>query len=436
MDKNQQLYQKAKKYIPGGTQLLSKRPELFLPDYWPSYYTKAKGCEIWDLEGKKYIDMTTMGIGANILGYADPDVNEAVINVIQSGNMSSLLAPEEVELAELLCNLHPWANMVRYARTGGEAMAIAVRIARAYTKKEVILACGYHGWHDWYLSANLKAANALGDHLLPGLSPNGVPQSLSGSMYVFNYNDPTEFLKLAMEQKGKIAAVVIEAVRNYPPEKRFIEEIKGFCETEKIVFIVDEITSGWRMNVGGAHLVYDFVPDIAVFAKAISNGYPMAAILGKSSVMEIAQDSFISSTYWTEKIGPVAALATIKKLSRLDVPKRLVEIGKKIQEGWKHIAVKHGLKIDVSGIYPLSHFSFQYSQALEMKTLFTQLMLEEGFLSGTGLYSSYAHEEVHIDNYLSAFDKSFLQIAKAQSEGDIKKYLKGKVCQVGFKRLN
>ncbi|HOF42835.1 MAG TPA: aminotransferase class III-fold pyridoxal phosphate-dependent enzyme, partial [Candidatus Moranbacteria bacterium] len=314
MKKTQKLYIKAKKMIPGGTQLLSKRPELFLPNFWPAYYKKAKGCEVWDLDGVRYLDMTTMGIGACILGFADRDVNDAVVKVIKTGNMSSLNAREDVELAELLCSLHPWADMVRYARTGGEAMAMAVRIARAKTRKDKVLFCGYHGWHDWYLSANLSNDAALDGHLLPGLNPLGVPRSLRGLSFPFRFNDVDAFRKLITAHKGNVCAVVLETVRNEDPQQAFLREIREVTIREGIVLIADEITAGWRLNLGGAHLKYDLNPDISVFAKAISNGYPMAAILGKSQVMRAAQDSFISSTYWTERIGPAAALATIKKM--------------------------------------------------------------------------------------------------------------------------
>ena len=274
-----QLYQKAKKLIPGGTQLLSKRPEMFLPELWPAYYSMAKGCEIWDLDGNKYIDMSYMGIGTAILGYADEDVNQAVKEAIDKCNLATLNAPEEAKLAELLLELHPWAEMVRYARTGGEAMAVAVRIARAYSEKDIVLFCGYHGWHDWYLSANLADDKALDGHLLPGLQPKGVPRVLKGTAIPFTYNNKKEFKKLIDKHKNNIGAVVLETVRNYAPTKEFLDTIRSITEELDIPLIVDEITSGFRLTVGGAHLVYNLTPDIAVFGKAISNGYPMAAII-------------------------------------------------------------------------------------------------------------------------------------------------------------
>lgn len=436
MGKTQDLYTRAKLIIPGGTQLLSKRPELFLPDLWPAYYDSAKGCEVWDLDGKKYVDMVSMGIGACILGFADEDVNDAVKEVIDKGNMTSLNAPQEVELAELLCGLHPWAGMVRYARTGGEAMAVAIRIARAHTRKDKVLFCGYHGWHDWYLSANLADNAALDGHLLPGLSPSGVPRSLKGLTLPFNYNDTNGFMRLAAQHGDSACAVVLESQRNAPPQKEFVEAIGQVTKEKGIVFIVDEITSGWRLNVGGAHLLYGIEPDIAVFAKALSNGYPLSAIIGKSGVMESAQESFISSTYWTEKVGFAAAIATIHKMQRLNLSEHLVECGKQIQEGWKSLADKYAIPVVVSGMYPLSHFQFQHAEPLVLKTLYTQLMLEKGFLASTIFYASYAHKEEHIRSYLNATDEVFAFIAQAVRDGTLKRHLHGPVCQSGFKRLN
>jgi len=186
MGYSQELYKKARTIMPGGTQLLSKRPEMLLPELWPAYYEKAHGCDVWDLDGNKFVDMSYMGVGSCVLGYADPDVNTAVKEAIDKGSMNTLNCHEELELAELLCKLHPWAEMVRYARTGGEALSIAVRISRASTKKDMVLFCGYHGWHDWYLAANLTQ-DELGEHLLPGLAPAGVPKGLEGTAIPFHY---------------------------------------------------------------------------------------------------------------------------------------------------------------------------------------------------------------------------------------------------------
>lgn len=435
MGKSQELYKKAKKILPGGTQLLSKRPEMFLPDLWPAYYDKAEGCHVWDLDGKEYIDMSYMGIGACILGYNDKDVNVAVSEAIKKGSMTTLNCPEEVELAELLCRIHPWAEMVRYARTGGEAMAIAVRIARAKAGKDLILFCGYHGWHDWYLSANLGEDKGLDGHLIPGLEPKGVPRGLKGTTIPFNYNDFSTFEDLIKRHKGNVAAVVMEPIRNHYPADDFLNKIRDITQKLGITLIFDEVSSGWRINLGGAHLKFGVIPDMAIFAKGISNGYPMAAVIGKADVMSIAEETFISSTYWTERIGPAAALATINKLMEQNVSRHLIESGEKIQRGWKNSAADHKLNISVEGIPPLAHFSFDHDDALILKTLFTQFMLEQGFLASTAFYASFAHDQDVIGEYLAATDEAFTFIANALRLNDPKRFLKGSICHAGFKRL-
>jgi glutamate-1-semialdehyde aminotransferase len=421
--------------IPGGTQLFSKRPEMFLPEQWPCYYSRAKGALVWDLDGNKYLDMSYMGIGACALGYADRDVDSAVKEAIASGSMCTLNCPEEVELAGLLLELHPWADNVRYARTGGEAMAIAVRIARARTKRDRIAFCGYHGWHDWYLAANLGGRDELGGHLLPGLPPAGVPGCLKNTALAFHYNRIEQLKEIVLRYGSDLAAVVMEPVRNHEPEPGFLEEVREIASYFGAVLIFDEVSSGWRLNAGGAHLVYGVNPDIAVFAKAMSNGYPMAAVIGRGDVMQAAQDSFISSTYWTERVGPVAALATIGKYKKFNVAGHLVETGRRVQKGWQSAAEHNGLKIRISGIPPLAHFSFEYENSQAVRTLFTQEMLSRGFLATGAFYASYAHDESRVRYYLEAVEDSFAIIRRAIENNSVEKLLKGPVAHSGFYRL-
>lgn len=432
----QALYERAKQILPGGTQLLSKRPELFLPAQWPAYYSKAKGVETWDLDGRKFIDMSICGIGATVLGFADPDVDGAVSQAIAKGSMSTLNCAEEVELAELLCELHPWAEMVRYGRCGGEAMAIAVRIARAKTKRDIVAFCGYHGWHDWYLAANLAAGDRLDGHLLPGLEPAGVPRALSGTALPFRYNNIEELKAIVSASGNQLAAIVMEPARENRPADGFLEAVRQIATDTGAVLIFDEVTSGWRLNTGGIHLLFGVTPDIAVFAKGMSNGYPMAAIIGKARVMEAAQTTFISSTYWTERIGTVAALATIRKHRRFDVGKHLVEIGQLVQDGWKAAANRTGLNVSVTGIAPLGHFAFTgYENGPAMHTLFVQILLERGFLAKSSFYSMFAHQRHHVDAYLAAVNEAFDQIAAADAKGCVATLLKGPIAHSGFRRL-
>ncbi len=436
MNKTQKLYEEAKKIIPGGTQLLSKRQEMYAPGLWPAYYKKAKGCEVWDLDGKKYLDMSSMGIGSCILGYADPDVNRQVKRAIDKASITTLNCFEEVELAKILLDLHPWAEKVRFARCGGEAMAIAVRIARAKTKKDVVLFCGYHGWHDWYLSANLADDKNLDGHLLAGLNPLGVPRGLKGTAIPFQYNNAKEFIRVFKENINNVGAIILEPIRNIYPHKEFIDKIHTVCLQYSIPLIVDEVSTGFRLCLGGAHLILGIKPDIAVFAKAMSNGFPMGAIIGKKNVMNIAQDTFISSTYWTERIGPTAAIATISKMKARKVDSHLKKIGELIMEGWKKAAKKNNIKIHISGFATLSHFDFVCENKLAAKTFFVQEMLKKGFLATNGFYPSFAHKEKHVKRYLSALNLVFIGLSASLKKRDLAKRLKGQVCQSGFQRLN
>lgn len=437
MPKGQDLYKRAKEIMPGGTQLLSKRPEMFLPDQWPSYYDRAKGCEVWDLDGNHYYDMSLMGVGANVLGYAYEPVDDAARQAIAEGGMCTLNAPEEVELAELLLELHPWAEMVRYAKAGGESMAVAVRIARAFMRKDIVLVCGYHGWHDWYLAANLIKGDPLAGVHLKGLEPVGVPKELAGSNLIFHYNCLNEFQQLMEENRGKIAAVIMEPIRNDYPQNGFLSEIRRMTAKEDIPLIFDEISSGFRLCCGGSHLALGVNPDMAVFAKAMTNGYPVSAIIGRKEIMTAAQDTFISSTFWTERVALAAAVKSIQEYRRHHVADCLMRIGRMVQEGWAQQAEAAGLRIHIGGIYPLSHFEFENDQPMACKTYFTQEMLHSGYLAYTGFYASYAHTEEIVNGYLSACGQVFQRIAALLARGErIADYLNGPVCHSGFERLN
>jgi len=429
-----ELWNKAKKIIPGGNQLLSKRSEMFLPDQWPSYFKKAKGVEIWDLDGNKFIDMSIMGVGACILGYADDDVNNATKKSIDNCSITTLNCPEEVELAELLLELNPWAGMVRYAKTGGEAMAIAVRIGRAYTKKDKIAFCGYHGWHDWYLSANLSDNKNLDGHLLPGLEPSGVPRCLKGTSIPFEYND-IEKLKSIVKGNKDIGVIVVEPIRHHEPKDNFLGKVKEIAKQINAVLIFDEITSGFRINVGGAYTKYDVEPDVVVYGKAMGNGFPIAAIVGKKEIMDAAQTSFISSTFWTERIGLVAAIVTIKKMLKNNVPAHLIKMGKLISEGWRKLTKKHNLNIKVVGIPPLTTFTIQHKDSQALHTLFTQEMLNRGYLASKSVYVSYSHNAKVIREYLENVDEVFEIISKAIADKNVHNLLKGPVAHIGFRRL-
>lgn len=435
MGKGQELYKKAKALIPGGTMLLSKRPEMFLPEHWPSYFSKSKGCKVWDLDGNEYIDVSIMGVGPNILGYANDEVDETVIRNIKNGNMSTLNCPEEVELAEKLVELHPWADMVRFARSGGEANAIAIRIARAASGKEKVAFCGYHGWHDWYLSANLSDDENLDGHLLPGLEPKGVPRNLRNTAFPFNYNDYEELE--ALVNREDIGIIKMEVSRNKGPVNNFLQKVRELANRKNIILIFDECTSGFRQTFGGLHKMYGVEPDMAMFGKALGNGYAITAVIGKKEIMEAAQTSFISSTFWTERVGPTAALKTLEIMEREKSWDYISEIGRYIGKQWGKIANNNNLKINIAGLPALISFSFDSNNNLKYKTFITQEMLKRGFLAANSVYVSTSHTREIIDNYLNELNEVFQVINKCENNvKDINKLLEGPVCHSGFKRLN
>ncbi len=434
MNTGQTLWKRAKKVIPGGNMLLSKRAEMFLPSLWPTYFSRAQGCSVWDLDGKEYLDMSIMGIGTNILGYCHPEVDDVIRDVVQNGNMSTFNCPEEVYLAEKLVKLHPWAEMVRLARTGGEANSIAIRIARAATGKDKVAICGYHGWHDWYLAANLADDCNLDGHLLPGLEPLGVPRNLKGSVIPFNYNDLDELQKVV--DQNDIGIIKMEVSRNEGPKDGYLESVRKIANDHGIILIFDECTSGFRQSFGGLHLNYGVEPDLAVFGKALGNGYAITAVLGKGDIMQTAQSSFISSTFWTERIGPTAGLKTLEIMEREKSWEIITSRGKFVAEQWQALAKKYELPIIIFGIPALVSFRFRLPDHLKYKTLITQKMLEYSILASNTIYVCLEHTPDKISHYFELLDPIFALIRECEDGRSIDDMLEGPVCHSGFKRLN
>lgn len=430
----QKLWNRAKKVIPGGNMLLSKRAEMFLPGMWPAYFSKAKGCNVWDLDGNKYIDMSIMGIGTNTLGYGNDQVDDAVRKVINDGNMATFNCPEEVYLAEKLIEMHPWADMVRLARTGGEANAIAIRIARAASGRDKVAVCGYHGWHDWYLSANLGDDKSLDGHLLPGLEPNGVPRSLKNTVIPFSYNNFEELERLVSVHD--IGAIKMEVSRNKGPENNFLQKVRQLATDRNIVLIFDECTSGFRQAYGGLHKLYGVEPDIAIFGKALGNGYAITAIIGRREVMESAQSTFISSTFWTERIGPAAALKTLEVMEKLQSWDLITSAGKSITKGWQEIAANNKLEIETWGLPALTGFTFKSANNLKYKTYITQEMLKKGYLASNSIYLCTEHTADLINSYFDQLELIFRKIKDFELGDDVDAHLPNGVCHSGFARLN
>jgi glutamate-1-semialdehyde 2,1-aminomutase len=390
---------------------------------------------VWDLDGREYLDVSLMGVGTNILGYGHPAVDDAVRKVLESGNMSTLNCPEEVHLAERLIELHPWAEMARFARSGGEANAIAVRIGRAASGREQVAICGYHGWHDWYLAANLGDENGLAGHLLPGLEPRGVPPELAGTVHPFHYNRLDE-LEALLDSHPAIGVITMEVSRSEAPAPGFLEGVRRLASEHGAVLVFDECTSGFRETFGGLHLKYGVEPDIAVFGKALGNGYAMTAVIGRRSVMEAAQSTFISSTFWTERIGPAAALATLDTMAQLRSWYTITATGQQIREGWRRLASERGLPLETWGLPALGGFTVPGRNALAYKTLVTQEMLRAGFLAGNSVYVSIAHDAEVLESYFREMARVFDMIADCEGGRDVMSLLDGPVCHSGFSRLN
>ncbi len=437
MNKTLSMQRRAEELIPGVSQLLSKSPDRFSDGIWPAYFSRAEGARIWDLDDNSYLDMSIGGIGATVLGYADADVDQAVIKAIGNGVASSLNCPEEVLLAERLCELHPWADMARFSRCGGEAMAMAVRIARAHTGNDVVAFCGYHGWHDWYLAANVGGADALNGHLMSGLEPVGVPKGLAGTAYPFQFNQLAELERIVEHCGDNLAAIVMEPIRDQEPVPEFIQSVRDIADQTGAVLIMDEISAGFRYCTGGAHLVkHHTTPDLAVFSKGLGNGYAISAVIGVQKIMSSVMNTFVSSTNWTERIGVTAALATLEKHELEDVGTHLVRLGTKVQEGWRRLGEKHGLDIHVGGMEAMSHFSIDCDDFPAAKAYFIQLMLEHGVLASNLCYLMFAHTDSDVEQYLDLCDTSFAKLAQSLELGDTLSRLKGKPSASGFKRLS
>lgn len=376
-----------------------------------------------------------MGIGCCLLGYANDAVNTAVIETVRRGNMTSLNSPQEVELAEELLSLHPWAEAARFTRSGGEALAVSVRIARAATGRSKVAICGYHGWHDWYLAANLSENDALDGQLLPGLEPRGVPRELAQTTVAFRYNRIEELEAILRDHGSSIAAVVMEPMRMDIPQDDFLRRVKEMTRAAGCVLVFDEVTVGWRYELGGLHLRLGVTPDIAVFAKAMSNGYPMAAVIGTHAVMDAAQGSFISSTYWTEAIGPTAALATIRELRAANVWPVIRHASRFVAGVLSEASRQNDLPIRLSQSDAMAIFSFDVKESNALKTLYTKWMMDEGFLASSAFYATYAHKGEVLADYAAAVHKVFARLSNSREAGRIQIDLETPEAHSGFQRL-
>jgi len=431
----EELYLRAKKNIPGGNSLLSKRREMFAPDKWPTFFETAKGIVVTDIEGKEYRDFSHFSVGTNSLGYGNENVDAAVIKCITKGNMSTLNPPEEVYLAERLIELHPWAGMARFARTGGEANAIAVRIARAYTGKSKIAFCGYHGWHDWYLSANLMDSKNLDKQLLSGLSPAGVPTELQATSVPFNEGDLNTLE--AVLAKGDVAAIKMEVMRSRSPSLSYLKNIRELADKNSCLLIFDECTSGFRESYGGLHLNYGVSPDLTILGKALGNGYAITSVLGTEAVMNSSQSTFISSTFFGERLGFVAALASLEEMKRTKSWEVISKTGADFKSRIKPLFQKYNINLSVGGMDALVSFNVDHPESQAIKTYITQEMLSESFLAGNIFYPSIAHTDKDTNDFFASLEKVVRKLSLImQSKENVVNYLKGPISHSTFERLN
>lgn len=399
-----ELYHRAAALIPGATQLISRRPSRFAYGVSPIYAARARGARLWDVDGGEYLDWLC-GVGAIILGYADPVVDGAVKEQIDQGTIFTLNHELEIELAEELVRTIPCAEMVRYAKGGGEACAIAVRIARGVTGRDKILFCGYHGWHDWYLAANLAGGHQLDDNLFPGIEPIGVPRALAGTAIPFRYGDLAMLEGLLAQHRNEVAGIIMEPMRSEYPPPGYLERVRELATQYQVVLIFDEVSCGFRPALGGAQEWLGVTPDLAVFAKALSNGYPMGAVVGRREFMEPASRMFISSLYWSDTVGITAALTTIRELRRRNGVAHIAHLTELLQEGLNAAAEEVGVPVRCFGTRAHLNLQFQVEGRLARKqaiTLYIQEMAKRGIIATTGIFVGCSHTEEDVAQTVAA----------------------------------
>ncbi len=444
VEKSYALYRRANELIPGGTQLLSRRPSRYANGVSPVYSARAKGARFWDVNGNEFIDWVS-GIGAIILGYCDLVVDDAVREQIGRGAATSINNELELELAEELCRTIPCAEMVRYAKCGGEACAIAVRIARGATGRDKVLFCGYHGWHDWYLAANLVAEESLNSHLFSGIEPIGVPKVLAGTAWPFPFGDLAALGQLLDDHKGQVAAVIMEPLRSELPPDGYLVGVRKLCDEHGVLLIFDEVSCGFRTRLGGIQEFVGVMPDLAVFAKAMSNGYPMGAVVGRREVMQAAARMFISSTYWSDPIGLIAALTTIRELRRRDVPNLLNRLGVDLQARLNAVAREAGLPVTCGGlpVHPGWQFGELVKQqvdapanlAQEITTYYIQEMAKRGCHGYASFYLNAAQGPTEVEQTVTAAREVFAGLREALDSRTLSQRLECDLSQDAFRRM-
>jgi len=433
VSKSLSLFNRARELIAGQTQLLSRHPTRHAFGVSPIYAERADGCRFWDVDGNQYIDMCG-GTGVIYLGYCNPVVDAAAIGQIRKGIAYPVNSPLELELAKLLTAAIPCGEMVRYAKGGGDADAVAVRIARSYTGRDKVLFCGYHGWHDWYIAGNLGEETALNKFLFPGVPVCGVPRALANTAMPFAYNDLDDLRGKLEANRGQVACIIMEPARMEQPKAGFLEGVRRLADEHEVVLIFDEVVTGFRYALGGAQERFGVTPDMATFGKAIGNGYPVSAVAGRRQVMRAVEFSFISSSYWSEPASMAAAIAIQKMIRTEDVIGHIWRMGERYQEGIRRIAKDTEFPMSVHGLPPVFHIHFDLESAGKYATLMTQEMAKHGVHASTGVYIMHAHQQDDIDFVLSALGEVAAVLQKAAASGGPDRFLEVPEASSTFKR--
>lgn len=435
--RSQELYQRAGALIPGWTQLISRRADQFANGVSPVYAQRAKGSHFIDIDENEYIDWVN-AVGAVILGHADDVVDGAVKEQIDRGSLYTLNSPLELELAEELCETLPSAEMVRYTKGGGEACAVAARIARGTTGRDKILICGYHGWHDWYQAANFGIDPESGEYPFAGIEPIGVPKALAGTVVPFTYGDLPMLEKLLDEHHGEVAAIMMEPARSALPPAGYLGGVQALARAHDVILIFDEVSCGWRQAISGIQSIVGVTPDMTVVAKAMSNGYPMGAVVGSRAVMEPAARMFISSSYWSDNIGLVAALTTIRELKRRDAEARFQDIGEKLREALNGALADAGLAGSCIGLHSNPVVNIETPSGVDprkISTLFIQEMARRGVHTYMSFKATLAHTEADIEKTAGAARETFGVIRSGLENDTLDQLLVAELKKEPFRRL-
>ena len=424
LTKSLEFYNVAKEIIPSATQTFSKGPQLYPFGVSPIFLEKGRGSHVWDVDGNEFIDYP-MALGAVLLGYTYPVVDAAILQQLRSGINYTLPHSLEGELAGLLTDVIPCAQMVRFGKNGSDATAGAVRAARAFTGRDKIACCGYHGWQDWFIGTTTRN--------------KGVPKATADLTIPFNYNDLDSLKKVFQANKGQIAAVIMEPVGVIEPTGDFLNKVKELTHANGALLIFDEMVTGFRWSLGGAQEYFGVIPDLACFGKALGNGMPISAVVGRKDIMGVFNEAFFSFTHGGECLSLAAALATVREMKSKDVINKVWRLGQKLKDGYNKIVDKFQLR-DVTecvGCAPHTVAIFKEGSGVdsqELKTLFQQEVLQRGVLTLCVHNVSYSHSDTDIEKTLAAFEAALALVKEARSSGDIKPYLKGEVVQPVFSK--